>query len=764
MSSEKALCTKLPSSTQRRANMPSPSDSSSVASASGSRGWSDSRRGMSGRGPGGARLLLYLGLCHLGLGAMVLAFSFTSMAFTSSARVRQSCPFWAGFFVVASGIVGIISWRRPLTLVVSLFMLLSAVCVILSLAGSMLSCQNAQMVKSMLTCQVENGLCVCCAPTHSCSITEEETLVLYLNADCHSVRHQLKDLLFSACGLSILSTIICTLSTVTCSIHIFSLDLVHLLAPHRSRSVNPECTTPQDAFLTNMMDFEEFVPPIPPPPYYPPEYTCSSETDAQSITYNGSMESPVPLYPTDCPPPYEAVMGQRAASQATVFDGHGAELSGERATSTAFSGEVSMDSGSLLMSEIVDIPDDSSPSEDSCLMEVGLRNRGERGNNIAGEGGDAGDISYHSYPCQTPESPLAGGPRARHFLRGERSNSCSSPSTATPTYRSPVLRRQAMLAHSCSQLETIGGSTSQQRSSIPEIRIRPSTPASQGPASASSAPPASSSSAANVQGGQGNGIPLTRQPLYLRRRAGKSEKDGESVKRDSVGLLHLVRSHSEPGFGSSTDTVGFGSGDSKDGCHTSTETGPSSEACLLNHTSLPPASALPRKDNLKTAATGVQVPSKPPPTSPVRLPKDCHRSLGDLKVTRVLVARFLQRSKRNLAPSSEHAGNTASSPKRRGGAECATTNHLQLEQVLRNSWGTNRGHPNLNTHHPHHRGHHHSHSDSRHNRHHSSHTPEGIHLRSCGDLSSSSSASLWRLVTAHPPHGSSGALYSESAL
>lgn len=70
-----------------------------MASASGSRGWSDSRRGLSGRGASGARLLLYLGLCHMGLGAMVLAFSFTSMAFTSSARVRQSCPFWAGFFV-----------------------------------------------------------------------------------------------------------------------------------------------------------------------------------------------------------------------------------------------------------------------------------------------------------------------------------------------------------------------------------------------------------------------------------------------------------------------------------------------------------------------------------------------------------------------------------------------------------------------------------------------------------------------------------------
>uniref|UniRef100_A0A665VV14 Si:dkey-7f3.9 n=1 Tax=Echeneis naucrates TaxID=173247 RepID=A0A665VV14_ECHNA len=415
--------------------MPSPSDSSSVASASGSRGWSDSRRGMSGRGPGGTRLLLYLGLCHLGLGAMVLAFSFTSMAFTSSARVRQSCPFWAGFFVsvVASGIVGIISWRRPLTLVVSLFMLLSAVCVILSLAGSMLSCQNAQMVKSMLTCQVHNIMQVCCLML--------EYSFSQIDGEC--------DLLFSACGLSILSTIICTLSTVTCSIHIFSLDLVHLLAPHRTRSVNPECTTPQDAFLTNIMDFEEFVPPIPPPPYYPPEYTCSSETDAQSITYNGSMESPVPLYPTDCPPPYEAVMGQRVASQVSVCI---------YVISVCV---LSMDSGSLLMSEIVDIPDDSSPSEDSCLLEVGLR----------------------------------------------------------------------------------------------QIQVRPSTPSCQGVAPTSPVTPISSFSAANGQGsGQDSGQPQAHQPLYLRRRAGNREKDREILKGDSEGLLRLVRSHSEPGLSSSTDT------------------------------------------------------------------------------------------------------------------------------------------------------------------------------------------------------------------
>ncbi|XP_077577851.1 protein ENTREP3 [Stigmatopora nigra] len=724
--------------------MPSPSDSSSVASASGSRGWSDSRRGISGRGPGGARLLLYLGLCHLGLGAMVLAFSFTSMAFTSSARVRQSCPFWAGFFVVASGIVGIISWRRPLTLVVSLFMLLSAVCVILSLAGSMLSCQNAQMVKSMLTCQVENGRCVCCAPTESCSSKEDGTLVLNLNSDCHSIRHQLKDLLFSACGLSILSTIICTLSTVTCSIHIFSLDLVHLLAPHRSRSVNPECTTPQDAFLTNIMDFEEFVPPIPPPPYYPPEYTCSSETDAQSITYNGSMESPIPLYPTDCPPPYEAVMGERAASQATMFDQHGAELSGERATSTAFSGEVSMDSGSLLMSEIVDIPDDSSPSEDSILLEVALRIQGSRISRTVSEVSDGLDggterISLRGPRSQTPESPLAGGPKARRFLRGERSNSCSSPSTATTIYRSPLLRRQATLTRSCSQLESKGGSTSQQQASVPNIRVRPSTPLRQATPHDSSLPLTESSGEA----------PPHRQPLYLRRRAARNRNDNE-------GLRRITRSRSEPALNSTSGLVDLRFGCSK----ASPDIGPSPEALLLPRTSLPPATALPTKGSMKPTDPGVQVPSKAP-VSPLPIPREYHRSLGDLKVTRVLVARFLQRSKRNLAPASEHAGSAGQVPKRRTGAEGTVTNHLSLEQVWRAPWSTNRGPP---YHQSHQRTHHHSHSDSRHNRSHSGRAPEGIHLRSCGDLNSSSSVSPRRLVSPHLQHGSSGVLYSESAL
>lgn len=109
-----------------------------------------------------------------------------------------------------------------------------------------------------------------------------------------------------------------------------------------------------------------------------------------------------------------------------------------------------------------------------------------------------------------------------------------------------------MLASSCSQLEAIGGSASQQRSSIPELRIHPSTPLRQGAAPTSSVPP--TSAAGEQCGGQVNGQLIAGQPLYLRRRAGKGEKDGEGVRRDSEGLLRLVRSHSEPGLGSSTDT------------------------------------------------------------------------------------------------------------------------------------------------------------------------------------------------------------------
>lgn len=287
-------------------------------------------------------------------------------------------------------------------------------------------------------------------------------------------------------------------------------------------------------------------------------------------------------------------------------------------------------------------------------------------------------------------------------------------------------------------------------------------------------------------------------------------------------------------------------------CVLSVSSGPSSEACLLPRSSSPPAAALPVKGSIKSATRSLQIPLKPPPTNSLRLPKECHRSLGDLKagqlyttwtafmiavrsvcpvsasLTLVFLHFFLRwhefwwpasctalnatwllpqsmlgaqdRDRRNgveprgspptIYPWSkyEHLNFFISSPifndisflihlawflpgirpvPLKGAAKRRTfiLFFFFFYQVMRSTWSTGRSQPNHHSHHPaHHRGHHYSHSDSRHNRHHNRRVPEGIHLRSCGDLSFSSTASLQRLVSPCPPHGSSGALYSESVL
>ncbi|EPY90027.1 glucosylceramidase precursor [Camelus ferus] len=358
--------------------MPSPSDSSrSLTSRPSTRGLTHLRLHRPW-----LQALLTLGLAQVLLGILVVTFSMVASSVTTTESVKRSCPSWAGFsswvhpVLAFSGVVGIVSWKRPFTLVISFFSLLSVLCVMLSMAGSVLSCKNAQLARDFRECSLDGKVCVCCPPVpllRPCPESGQE-LKLAPNSTCDEARGALKNLLFSVCGLTICAAIICTLSAIVCCIQIFSLDLVHTqLAPERSVSgpLGPLgcASSPPAPLLHTMLDLEEFVPPVPPPPYYPPEYTCSSETDAQSITYNGSMDSPVPLYPTDCPPSYEAVMGLRGDSQATLFDPqlHDGSCICERVASIV---DVSMDSGSLVLSAIGDLPGGSSPSEDSCLLEL----------------------------------------------------------------------------------------------------------------------------------------------------------------------------------------------------------------------------------------------------------------------------------------------------------------------------------------------------------------------------------------------------------
>ncbi|XP_027754159.1 protein FAM189A1 isoform X2 [Empidonax traillii] len=339
--------------------------------------------------------MLALGVTQMVLGCLIVAVSFAALALTTSARVRHSCPFWAGFSVLLSGLIGVVSWKRPLSLVITFFMLLSAVCVMLNLAGSILSCQNAQLVKSLEGCQLikfdSDGVCVCCEMQHQTSGCSNlgETLKLNPLQECNAVRLTLKDLLFSVCALNIISTIVCALATAMCCMQMVSSDLLQMqdditqFLPQRPHSANADCMTPHGTVLHQTLDFDEFIPPIPPPPYYPPEYTCTPVTEAQrglhldfphspfGALYEVTINSPAMLYPSELPPPYEAVMGQGPARQVSgpAQRVSGAAL-GERNVTPDFSTQVSGESTSLMVSEAVDVPDRSYSSEDLCSLEV----------------------------------------------------------------------------------------------------------------------------------------------------------------------------------------------------------------------------------------------------------------------------------------------------------------------------------------------------------------------------------------------------------
>uniref|UniRef100_A0A8C9NRL8 Endosomal transmembrane epsin interactor 2 n=1 Tax=Serinus canaria TaxID=9135 RepID=A0A8C9NRL8_SERCA len=258
--------------------------------------------------------------------------------------------------VLLSGLIGVVSWKRPLSLVITFFMLLSAVCVMLNLAGSILSCQNAQLVKSLEGCQLikfdSDGVCVCCEMQHQTSGCSNlgETLKLNPLQECNAVRLTLKDLLFSVCALNIISTIVCALATAMCCMQMVSSDLLQMFLPQRPHSANPDCMTPHGTVLHQTLDFDEFIPPIPPPPYYPPEYTCTPVGEAQrslhldfphspfGALYEVTINSPGMLYPSELPPPYEAVIGEMPARQVTGAAQQVSESSlGERNTTPDFS-------------------------------------------------------------------------------------------------------------------------------------------------------------------------------------------------------------------------------------------------------------------------------------------------------------------------------------------------------------------------------------------------------------------------------------------
>ncbi|KAM7048557.1 protein ENTREP2 isoform 1-T1 [Molossus nigricans] len=337
--------------------------------------------------PGRSRVVLALGATQMALGCLIVAVSFAALALTTSARVRHSCPFWAGFSVLLSGLIGVVSWKRPLSLVITFFMLLSAVCVMLNLAGSILSCQNAQLVSSLEGCQLIKfdsvEVCVCCETQRrstGCSNLGETLKLNPLQEDCNAVRLTLKDLLFSVCALNVLATIVCALATAMCCMQMVSSDVLRMFLPQRAHSTSPACLTPHGTVLHQTLDFDEFIPPLPPPPYYPPEYTCTPTAEAHrglhldfapspfSTLYDVAINSPGLLYPAELPPPYEAVVGPTPASQLPSTNQQADDTSTQDPDSIAgLSTQAPADSTSLPASEGVTAPGPSHLSPDGSM-------------------------------------------------------------------------------------------------------------------------------------------------------------------------------------------------------------------------------------------------------------------------------------------------------------------------------------------------------------------------------------------------------------
>ncbi|KAM8803028.1 endosomal transmembrane epsin interactor 1 isoform 2-T2 [Rhynchonycteris naso] len=229
-----------------------------------------------------ARPLLSLGLLQLILGCCMVALSFGALSLSSSPQVKNSCPFWAGSSVILSGIIGLTTWKRPMVLLVNLFVLLSVVCVLLNLAGFILGCQGAQFVSSVPRCDLK--------------------------------------VLFALCALNALTTTVCLVAA--------ALRYLQMFATRRSCSDESQISAEDVEEHGRIPDPDDFVPPVPPPSYFATFYSCTPRMNRRMVgpdviplphIYGARLKGVEVFCPLDPPPPYEAVVNQTDQEQASSF-------------------------------------------------------------------------------------------------------------------------------------------------------------------------------------------------------------------------------------------------------------------------------------------------------------------------------------------------------------------------------------------------------------------------------------------------------------
>ncbi|XP_005605024.3 endosomal transmembrane epsin interactor 1 isoform X1 [Equus caballus] len=272
-----------------------------------------------------ARPLLSLGLLQLILGCCMVALSFGALSLSSSPQVKNSCPFWAGSSVILSGIIGLTTWKRPMILLVNLFVLLSVVCVLLNLAGFILGCQGAQFVSSVPRCDLvdlgEGKICFCCEEFQPAKCTDKENaLKLFPVQPCSAVHLLLKKVLFALCALNALTTTVCLVAA--------ALRYLQIFAARRSCVDESQISAEEVEEHGRIPDPDDFVPPVPPPSYFATFYSCTPRMNRRMVApdviplphiYGARIKGVEVFCPLDPPPPYEAVMSQMDEEQGSSF-------------------------------------------------------------------------------------------------------------------------------------------------------------------------------------------------------------------------------------------------------------------------------------------------------------------------------------------------------------------------------------------------------------------------------------------------------------
>ncbi|XP_073490737.1 endosomal transmembrane epsin interactor 1 isoform X1 [Aquarana catesbeiana] len=269
------------------------------------------------------RPLLSLGLLQLILGCCTVALSFGALSLSKNPQIRSSCPFWAGSSVILSGIIGLTTWKKPMVLLVNLFVMLSVVCVLLNLAGFILGCQGAQFVSSVPSCQVvglaEGRMCVCCEESHANKCPENgNVLKLVMIHSCNAVHLLLKKVFFALCALNALTTTVCLVAA--------ALRYLQLLTTRRPCTDESQVSAEEIEEQDQVPDPDDFVPPAPPPSYFSTFY---SYTPRMTPRMSGNEVIPLPhIYgsrfkgvevfcPMEPPPSYESVVGQSNLQEET---------------------------------------------------------------------------------------------------------------------------------------------------------------------------------------------------------------------------------------------------------------------------------------------------------------------------------------------------------------------------------------------------------------------------------------------------------------